>query len=134
MVKKAQWKQIGVVGVDSGQILITDPCYIDSEWVDEQFTPGKSPKNAFSYNACCQKTLHTALQAGQLKYLAGHAGVGVVASSGLGDGCYPVYARYEELEGAGTRIVELRIDFMQHPLVNGKSYVEIEAATAKGAR
>jgi len=25
-------KQIGVVGVDSGQLVICDPCYIDSEW------------------------------------------------------------------------------------------------------
>jgi len=25
-------KKIGVVGVDSGQVVICDPCYIDSEW------------------------------------------------------------------------------------------------------
>jgi hypothetical protein len=29
------WDRIGVVGVDSGQLLICDPCYIDSEWKDE---------------------------------------------------------------------------------------------------
>lgn len=28
---------LGAVGVDSGQLLITDPCYIDSEWLDEPF-------------------------------------------------------------------------------------------------
>lgn len=28
-------KQIGVVGVDSGQVMITDPCYVDSEWLPE---------------------------------------------------------------------------------------------------
>ena len=27
--------ELGVVGVDSGQLLICDPCYIDSEWKDE---------------------------------------------------------------------------------------------------
>lgn len=31
------WKQIGVVGVDSGQLLVCDPCYIDGEWKDEDF-------------------------------------------------------------------------------------------------
>jgi hypothetical protein len=30
-------KEIGVVGVDSGQIVICDPCYIDSEWEKEDF-------------------------------------------------------------------------------------------------
>jgi hypothetical protein len=30
-------KQIGEVGVDSGQILVCDPCYIDSQWKNEEF-------------------------------------------------------------------------------------------------
>lgn len=30
-------KLIGHVGVDSGQLLLCDPCYIDSEWVKEDF-------------------------------------------------------------------------------------------------
>jgi hypothetical protein len=29
---------IGHVGVDSGQLLMCDPCYIDSEWSKEEFT------------------------------------------------------------------------------------------------
>jgi hypothetical protein len=33
------WKKIGVVGVDSGQLLICDPCYIDSEWEKEELVP-----------------------------------------------------------------------------------------------
>jgi len=28
---------LGVVGVDSGQLMITDPCYIEGEWLDEPF-------------------------------------------------------------------------------------------------
>lgn len=28
---------LGMVGVDSGQLLITDPCYIDAYWADEPF-------------------------------------------------------------------------------------------------
>jgi len=30
-------KLIGHVGVDSGQLLLCDPCYIDSEWRKEEF-------------------------------------------------------------------------------------------------
>ena len=30
-------KLIGEVAVDSGQLLLCDPCYIDSEWVKEDF-------------------------------------------------------------------------------------------------
>jgi hypothetical protein len=30
-------EEIGSVSVDSGQLLITDPCYIDSEWSKEEF-------------------------------------------------------------------------------------------------
>jgi hypothetical protein len=29
--------QIGVVGVDSGQLVLCDPCYIDSDWEKEEF-------------------------------------------------------------------------------------------------
>ena len=31
-------KQIGVVGVDSGQLIVCDPCYIDGEWKKERFS------------------------------------------------------------------------------------------------
>lgn len=30
--KKVEWHQIGVVGVDSGQVMLCDPCYLDSQW------------------------------------------------------------------------------------------------------
>jgi len=28
---------LGLVAVDSGQLMVTDPCYVDTEWLDEQF-------------------------------------------------------------------------------------------------
>jgi hypothetical protein len=28
----AGWEFVGVVGVDSGTLMVTDPCYIASEW------------------------------------------------------------------------------------------------------
>ena len=38
-------KLIGEVAVDSGQLLLCDPCYIDSEWVKEDFDPTRIYKN-----------------------------------------------------------------------------------------
>lgn len=32
-----EMEEIGTVSVDSGQLLITDPCYIESEWLKEDF-------------------------------------------------------------------------------------------------
>jgi hypothetical protein len=34
-MKKAKWIELGVVGVDSGQLMICDPSYIDSQWEKE---------------------------------------------------------------------------------------------------
>lgn len=148
-------KLIGHFGVDSGQVLICDPCYIDSEWKHEEFEDvrryqhndgtvlqykrdfphfeaiiskyGKSmnqiiadkeavempddvpSEHPFSYNACCKETLKPK-GFGQLYYEAGHAGVGVVSSTGWGDGYYLVYAYIDDRSGRVTRIV---IDFME---------------------
>ena len=145
---------IGHVGVDSGSLVITDPCYIDSEWKHEEFdwqevavhpdgkeepivrcskrwwellediNAGKiklkdvktDAKHNFSYNACAKKTLSPP-HYGQLNFKMGHAGVGVAFSSGIGDGLYPVYAKIEKVDGLGLRIMEIRIDMWDHPLL-----------------
>lgn len=39
---------MGTVGVDSGQLLITDPCYIDSEWQHEPFKTDRVYKDSQS--------------------------------------------------------------------------------------
>ncbi len=138
-MKKLKKVLLGSVGVDAGQLLICDPCYIDSEWEHEDFEDirihehkitkdrlqykkdfsnymeiipkyGKhmndlnltgewinvaSPpaKHNFSYNACCVATLSKECY-GQLNYKLGHPGVGVVFSSGYGDGIYEVWGYF----------------------------------------
>jgi len=95
---------IGHVGVDSGQLLVCDPSYIDSEWeLEEDFDP-VNPKHNFSYNACVKETLSDKGY-GQLNYKLGHAGVGVAFQSGYGDGIYPVYAKRNN----DGRIIEITI-------------------------
>lgn len=36
----SNWKMLGVVGVDSGQLMVCDPCYIDSEWIKDKEPAG----------------------------------------------------------------------------------------------
>lgn len=93
------WVLLGKAGVDSGQLLVCDPCYIDSIWKKEDFDQkeGGEPKDKFSYNAVCKRTLKP--DGG------GQVNVGVAFGSGYGDGVYPVYGR-KDREG---RIVEVRI-------------------------
>jgi hypothetical protein len=148
---KGRWVLMGVVGVDSGQLLLTDPCYIDSEWEKEDFVDYRAYKHKdgtllvylkdfisyedkiskygktinqmienkdveempvdknhrynFSYNACSQKDGEFK----QLNYKMGHAGVGVVFSSGLGDGLYEVWGKIVNSKTFGERISEVKI-------------------------
>ncbi len=69
-------KLIGHCGVDSGQILLIDPCYVYSD----KF-----------YDECCKVTLS--------EDKAGETTLGVVTSTYSGDGNYPVYATTDEHGG-----------------------------------
>lgn len=134
--KKAKEVYMGTVGVDSGQIVICDPCYIDSQWEREEFEDIRIYKNLdtgdtlqyrvdfdhyetpiekydgqtmnqlimtgrwervekmtynnpFSYNGCSQTTIHRGF--GELGL-----GTGVVLSTTIGDGTYPVYGKFND--------------------------------------
>ncbi len=91
-------KKIGFIGVDAGLCWIGDPCYVfgeeaDSKWntweefietIDEQDGPTTQ----------------------QYKFKMGHAGLGILVSTGWGDGCYPVFAEIEQ-----GRVKRVTIDF-----------------------
>lgn len=102
---KNGWKVIGRVGVDSGQVMIVDPCYL-KDWKADDFSGEESkvaPEDSvpFSYEGACQRTLSDA-GAGSV----GHGSLAVASGSGHGDGCYPVLARF-----GGGRVLELRVLF-----------------------
>jgi len=99
---------IGYCGVDSGQIMFSDPSYVHMFSDSDEFNPESEGRDySYSYNGACGATL-TDKRAGQLRFPLGHAGAGVVVSSGYGDGFYPVYAEYNE-EG---RIMSASIVFI----------------------
>jgi len=110
---------LGQVGVDSGQIVISDPCYIDSEWKkDVEYDQGK--KGEYSYGGAC-KTCDSKNLGGQLNYKRGHAGAGVALRTGYGDGMYPVYGVYND-EG---RITKVLVDFEGMPGEAGRKIFDI---------
>ncbi len=92
--------KLGVVGVDSGHLLICDPCYLDchSSLKFENIT------GALGLNSGNPKKWQ---KFAQLKYDLGHVGAGVVFESGLGDGVYEVWAKVGKVNGLGERIKEV---------------------------
>jgi hypothetical protein len=82
-------KQIGVIGVDAGLCWIGDPCYI--------FDPDQRPKAiGKDWPDFCAKLSKDRPTCQQFNYDIGHPGLGVVVSTGAGDGVYPVYAEIED--------------------------------------
>lgn len=87
-------KIIGYCGVDSGQILLIDPCYV---W-DDDFNPNGEP-TGLPYDTACRITISDKG--------AGEVANGVVTGTYHGDGNYPVIA---EMDSSG-RILRVTIDF-----------------------
>lgn len=99
--KKGEWELVGRCGVDSGQLMIIDPCYL-SDWVDND-CDDKVGKSSMSYAGACKATLSEDMY-GQLHNKIG-IDLAVAFSSGYGDGLYPVYARKNE----DGRVVEVKV-------------------------
>jgi len=92
---------IGYVGVDSGQVMITDPCYL-SEWKADEFKE-QGTRLDYSYVGACNATLGE--NGGNS---IGSGTQGVASRTAYGDGCYPVY---QILCANGTTVEGLFVDF-----------------------
>ena len=113
------WEYIGTICVDSGQMMLADPCYVkdfaddnsDAEGVMKLMEAMKDGSdNSFSYIGACSQS-NTPQQAGVLVNDIG-AEMGVVCSSGFGDGGYPVYVKRHDFGEWGKRVVEMKIEFV----------------------
>jgi Protein of unknown function (DUF4241) len=86
----AKRELLGMFGVDSGQVMIGDPCYLEW-WEANAFNPhdnGEVPE--YSYAGACRTSLNPT-QGGVLdKHRA------VVSQTGWGDGFYAVYRDLNE--------------------------------------
>ena len=148
-------KLLGHVGVDSGQLMVTDPCYLNRfenndykptrkyvcvtdkkkiiEWPrdfynyeddiidgynknmntlikDKLFIQVKDEiiDSSYSFVGACHQSSKTENQGGELGN-----GLGLSFSTGFGDGHYPVYAYYEDVNGWGRRIKKIEIEFFK---------------------
>jgi hypothetical protein len=95
---------VGHCGVDSGQILIVDPCYVLADNYEDN-----GP-----YRQCCDVTLGDDS--------AGEAALGVATATNYGDGNYPVYVTYD----SSGRPTEARIVFVDERDPNVCSYCETD--------
>lgn len=83
-----KWREIGMAAVDSGMLMICDPCYVCGE---------KYPQ----YNHILDYMTGEdgeCLDAGGIPFAGSQGtrmGLAVVSSTTHGDGCYPVFGLYE---------------------------------------
>lgn len=88
---------LGHVGVDSGQLMIIDPFYVDSHQWHSQ--------GRHTYNQICRITA-SPQHGGALPYDLGHEGLAVAFQSGCGAG---VYATVGEVPGGDRRIKRVEV-------------------------
>jgi hypothetical protein len=116
-VNEIEVVRLGEVGVDSGQLMITDPCYIDQEWQHDlalddtvaeivgsrqssQVEAGDDARSddrklpSYSYRGVMEAALSNGY--GELAYRLGHSGAGVAFLTAWGDGVYPVYGEMHD--------------------------------------
>ena len=107
-----KWEKVGYIGVDAGLCWVGDPCYC--------VTPDATEHPAKTWDEFCDKLneepsdefgfLSNFSKDGvkSFNYKAGHNGLGMVVSTGYGDGTYPVFIKRND-EG---RISEIRVKFI----------------------
>ena len=96
MTESTEWQRIGDVPVDTGRLVVFDPANLDDvdDVVDHEM-------DSMTYDLITNKH---------------GVAVALVLSTGLGDGLYPVEARFEKAEGT-MRIAEMRVRFLPHPVI-----------------
>ena len=89
-------KLIGNITVDSGQIIVVDPCYLKDYKANDYV---KKENTDFSYNNICHLTMQNKHQLKQ-----GDWDFAIASNTGYGDGSYPVYA-VKDKEGTVKKII-----------------------------
>lgn len=96
---------IGHVGVDSGQIILVDPCYVE---------------NGLNYSEVCKTTCSDGKAGPWMN------GAAVATSTGIGDGRYPVIVEYEDLPGWGRRVKSITVQFIEDEHDDDIDYEEFD--------
>lgn len=107
MKKKDERIKIGVVGVDSGQLVVTDPCYIIHDGEQKELNDYAHMMRLRSMTK--RGKLRDDKLSLQLNYDKGHEGLGVVFNTGYGDGVYEVWATIGNTDEMGKRVKKVEI-------------------------
>ena len=99
---------VGHVSVDSGQVMIVDPCYVLDGEYDEAPKHDVKDHQRCTYGHPCEVTLSDKRHG---EFMAKGFATAIASSSGYGDGNYPVYAT----KNGDGRVVELTIYFDEDP-------------------
>lgn len=89
--KKLEWRKLGVCGVDAGILMIGDPCY----FIGKGSSAAEKYKNdwgEFIKQQCRYGKDESDIA--QMNFQMGHSGLGVMASTRYGDGCYSVWGLF----------------------------------------
>ncbi len=89
-----QWTKVGDIAVDTGNIIVADPCYV----LKGEATDGITFEHAVGLDL--PKMPDEAVRS------LAEEGNGLLIQTGYGDGLYPVFAMIED-----GRVMSLRIDF-----------------------
>ena len=98
---------IGHIGVDSGNVIVGDPCNL-GDFVNDDFAGQLDPDQEqfdFSYNGAVQAAFSGGDVIGEFPHIPG-AGRAVASTTSYGDGIYPVFHVVED-----GKLVGLFIDF-----------------------
>jgi hypothetical protein len=98
------WIEIGKVGVDSDKLMICDPAFIDPEW-----------KNAICHSVENSDT-DIVIDAKAPLFRIHPDRIAVAFSSGIGDGLYPVFVKFNGL----GQVAEIKIVTLPFPRVEVK--------------
>src|SRR5574338_1719102 len=112
-----KWHRVGEVYVDSGTVMVVDPCYV---LPDKRDTFGNPNKNGLDYMKAVQLEPEGAYEESRQAEQDGRYAEafmlpdnihGYVLPSGFGDGAYPLYIRGSDEGDWGMRVTGLFVDF-----------------------
>jgi len=93
----SKFEKVGYIGVDSGQVMLIDPCYIKKDFENEY-----GDKPGLNYSGACEASLSK-------KCCGNFGGNDMAFCTGTthGDGVYPVFVR----RNRNGRVTAIMIDF-----------------------
>jgi len=99
MKRNAKWEKVGTIPVDSGQVMLVDPCYLHN-WVAGEFDGDRDPKATplNHYEEACRVTLSDAGAGPCFGYLTpgNDAACAFATRTAYGDGEYRVFVLRDE--------------------------------------